>query len=147
MPLFITWIQRQIKLFSIKLTQIHVYTIIYPQLNGFLIVQFFNTSFMTVEINLVAQISQPKDKNLLIVLFENSLCYNGESGASPRSVTVATDIGICSMESHVIAIWQNPFFMNNSQSMLISRMTLTFCWRIINININKTFASWPCYVL
>ena len=59
---------------------------------------------MTVEINLVAQISQPKDKNLLIVLFENSLCYNAESGASPRSVIVATDIGICSMESHVIAI-------------------------------------------
>ena len=83
-----------------------MFILLFIPLNGFLLVQVFNTSFLTVEINLVEQISQPKDKDLKTILFKNSLCYNAESaGASPRSVTVTTDIVFWSMQSQMINIW------------------------------------------
>ena len=94
-----------------------------------------------MEINLVAQISQPKDKDLKTMLFQKALCYN--AGASPRSVTVTTDIVFCSMQSQVIDIWQNSFFFtNNSHSKLI----INDFNILLKDNENKTFVSWPCCV-
>ena len=141
-PFFI-WIKRQIKLLSIKLTQIHVYTVIYPT-KRFLVSTVFSTrpSWRWRSIWL-HRFHNQRIKTHNALLEQYSLSYNTESGASPRSVTVQYYIGICSMQSQAIAIWQNPSFRNNSHSMLI----INDFNILLKDNENKTFASWPCCVL